>query len=83
MGKTRLAVRLATALRARFPDGVRFVDLASVRDPGDVARSAVNALCAQPIAEEPLQETVLRTLQSTNILLVLDNCEQVLNGAGR
>ncbi len=80
VGKTRLAVRLATALRARFPDGVRFVDLASVRDPGDVARSAVNALCAQPIAEEPLQETVLRTLQSTNILLVLDNCEQVLDG---
>jgi predicted ATPase/class 3 adenylate cyclase/DNA-binding SARP family transcriptional activator len=80
VGKTRLAVRLATALRQRFPDGVRFVNLAAAQEPADVARSAVNAMSAQPIADEQQLETVLRSLQSTNILLVLDNCEHVLDG---
>jgi predicted ATPase/class 3 adenylate cyclase len=81
VGKTRLAVRLATVLRQRFPDGIRFVNLAAAaHQPADVARAAVNALSAQPIAGEELLETVLRTVQSTNILLVLDNCEHILDG---
>ncbi|HZX54139.1 MAG TPA: BTAD domain-containing putative transcriptional regulator, partial [Ilumatobacteraceae bacterium] len=80
VGKTRLAVRLSTVLRQRFPDGVRFVNLASAREPADVARATVDALSAQPIADEQLLETVVRTLQLANVLLVLDNCEPVLDG---
>ena len=44
VGKTRLAVRVATVLRHRFADGIRFVNLASVEESADVARSVVDAV---------------------------------------
>ncbi|MCD6032071.1 MAG: transcriptional regulator, family, partial [Thermomicrobiales bacterium] len=80
-GKTRLAVAIATALRDTFPDGVGFVDLAPLSDPTLVMPRIASSLGVREVAGEPLTETLARHLESRYLLLVLDNCEQVLGAA--
>jgi predicted ATPase/class 3 adenylate cyclase len=80
VGKTRLAVRVARAARRPFHDGVRFVDLAPLRDPTGVTEALVVSLQAQPVTGESSTETVVRALGAASLLVVLDNCEHVLNG---
>src|ERR1022692_3780589 len=79
IGKTRLALRLASALPAHVPDGAWFVELADLRDPG-LLPSRVAATMG--IGEEPgrsLTETLTDVLRSSSLLLVLDNCEHVID----
>jgi non-specific serine/threonine protein kinase len=75
VGKTRLAVAVATAVADRFADGVAFVDLTAVRDPqlvmGEVAQ-AVGAGSADRLAHR---------LDGRELLLVVDNLEHVLGAA--
>ena len=84
VGKTRLAVALAEALRddTAFPDGVWFVDLAPLPDPAAVPSAIVRALGVQ----EPEGRTALAALEaalsSRRLLLVLDNLEHLLGAAG-
>jgi predicted ATPase/class 3 adenylate cyclase len=80
VGKTRLAVRVAAAARRPFRDGIRFVDLATVRDPAAVSEALAAALRAQPVAGEAPLDTATRALGAASVLVVLDNCEQVLAG---
>ena len=80
-GKTRLAVAIATALRDEFPDGVGFVDLSPLSDPTLVIPRVASSLDVRDIASEPLLDTLARHLGSRRLLLVLDNCEQVLDAA--
>jgi len=77
-GKTRLALRLAERLLPEYPDGVWFVDLAPLTDPDRLPRSVASAM---ELAEEPgrsIRETLARHLAHRRTLLVLDNCEHVL-----
>ena len=77
-GKTRLCLSAAAAERASFPEGVCFVELSPVRDPGLVAGAVAAAL---GVAEAPGQPTieVLRAARSDRrLLFVLDNLEQLL-----
>lgn len=81
IGKTRLAIEVANALRSDFPEGVGFILLASLRDP-DLLFTAVTT--ALQIPENPRQsheEAVTSFLAFRTYLLVLDNLEQ-LTGAG-
>jgi predicted ATPase/class 3 adenylate cyclase len=80
VGKTTVAARLARAARRRF-DEVWFVDLSSVADLEGAWDAVVAAMHAQPAAGEGPTETVLRCLRPARALLVLDNCEGVLDGA--
>jgi predicted ATPase/class 3 adenylate cyclase len=80
-GKTRLSLRVAELLSPEYPDGVFFVELAPVSDPG-----LLPAAIAQGIGlrEDPQQSVVdlLETyLRDLRLLLVADNFEQILAGA--
>jgi predicted ATPase len=81
VGKTRLALQVASDMRERFTDGVYFVALAPVRD----AQLALSTIAqALGLSEEPdgrLRELVEGYLQDKNLLLVLDNFEQVMPAA--
>ena len=82
-GKTRLALRAATAADGSFEDGVRLVELASLTDPALVPAYVAEALrvperdAADPVAG------VVRALADRELLIVLDNCEHVLGAASR
>jgi non-specific serine/threonine protein kinase len=83
-GKTRLALEVARALLevgagdgARFADGVRWVDLASVTDPAELPRAVAGAVQApEALSSQPLDALVKR-LWPQHVLLVLDNCEEL------
>jgi predicted ATPase len=79
-GKTRLALRLAAEVQESFPDGVRFVPLASTTDatlvPGTIAR----ALGLKDVGV-PLLERVIEALRERRMLLLLDNFEHLLPAA--
>ena len=81
IGKTRLGLHVADRLRQRSPDGICFVGLAPVRDPQLVLPAIALALRVQPRAGQPLPEALAESLQGRRILLLLDNCEHVLDAA--
>ena len=77
MGKTRLAIEVAGSLAAGFPDGVWFVDLAPAIDGGDVVRAVAASMGAT--AASSSTEALLGHLEDRLTLLVLDNCEHVID----
>ena len=86
-GKTRLALQAAAEALERFPDGVWFVELAPLRDPELVANEVVTSLGLLPSAlagpGELLEEGLCQHLRTRRLLLVLDNCEHVVEAAAR
>jgi predicted ATPase/DNA-binding CsgD family transcriptional regulator len=83
VGKTRLAIRIASDLGRGFAAGAWLVALAEVRDAGLVANAAVAALdLRDQAATEPLQ-ILVSYLQDKQLLLVLDNCEHLLEATGQ
>ena len=81
VGKTRLAIAAAIRLAADFADGARFVALASVFEPRELASTIARAL-AVPIRDgEPSDAAVSRFLADRHLLLVLDNFEQLVEAA--
>ena len=81
IGKTRLAVQVATELLHDFPDGVCFVSLAQIRDLAFVLPTIVQSLGLREIRGQSMQEQLCISLQEKHILLVLDNYEQVVETA--
>ena len=79
VGKTRLSLAAAAALDHAFPNGVFFVALAAVRDPGVMWKILAGDLDADGDGDDPA--AVLEFLRNRRMLLVLDNLEQ-LGGAG-
>ncbi len=81
IGKTRLALEAAHALRFDFADGVHFVELAPVAEPGLVIPAIAQALGVKEKAGQPLAATLAAWLKARHALLVLDNFEHVLDAA--
>lgn len=81
VGKTRLALEAADGLRKAFPDGVWFVDLAPVRDPGLVVQAIAAVLGVREEGGRPLLVSLQEHLRGRHLLLVLDNFEQVVAAA--
>ena len=81
VGKTRLAVQVASRLAADFVHGVYFVPLSAVRDPALVLPALAQALSLRETGGQPLPETLAAALADRHLLLVLDNFEQVLAAA--
>jgi predicted ATPase/DNA-binding CsgD family transcriptional regulator len=81
VGKTRLAVAAAEAIRGRFADGAAFVDLSPLRDPRLVVPAIASALGVRERGPQPLAETVAQGLRERELLLVLDNFEHLLGAA--
>jgi predicted ATPase/class 3 adenylate cyclase/tetratricopeptide (TPR) repeat protein len=80
VGKTRLALHVAEQASAslRYPDGCWLCELAPVRDPELVPDAVIGALGAQPRPGVPVSESLLEYLRTRELLLVLDNCEHLL-----
>jgi predicted ATPase len=82
LGKTRLAVAVATAMTDRFTAGVQFVSLASITQPDLVATALADALELQKVTNRTIPQLIGDQLQNSGpFLLLLDNFEQVLPAA--
>lgn len=77
VGKTRLALEVAGQLAGRFRDGLAFVPLAQLRDPGLVMPTLAHALGVRESGPNPVEHAVHRYLRARNLLLVLDNFEHL------
>ncbi|WP_405842317.1 winged helix-turn-helix domain-containing protein [Streptomyces platensis] len=95
VGKTRLALEIAGRLADSFPDGVRLVELAALSRPDDPARGAGSKRTAAEVAEAvlavlgiregastgPVAERLVGAVRGKRLLLVLDNCEHLVEAA--
>ncbi|HEX9386667.1 MAG TPA: tetratricopeptide repeat protein [Anaerolineales bacterium] len=80
-GKTRLALQVATELIDQFQDGVFFVALAPITDPGLVASTIAQSIGISETAGRSIMDSLKDYLQGKSLLLVLDNFEQVISAA--
>ncbi|MDQ1458371.1 MAG: hypothetical protein QOH28_3991 [Actinomycetota bacterium] len=78
-GKTRLALRVAEQVVGGSGDGVWFVELASVRDPELVPSTVATALDVRTEGARDVPGELINALQERDIVLVLDNCEHLLD----
>jgi predicted ATPase/DNA-binding NarL/FixJ family response regulator len=83
VGKTRLAVRAAAQLARGFPDGAWLVELAEVLDPKLVGGAVLAALGLRDQAAAEPMALILSYLGDKELLLVVDNCEHLLEEAAR
>ena len=81
VGKTRLAVQAAAQLVTEFPDGVWLVELASLGDPAAVPDAVATALAITPQAGDTVALSIAQALSGRRLLIVLDNCEHLLDAA--
>ncbi|MDV8066733.1 protein kinase [Rhodococcus sp. IEGM 1366] len=79
VGKTRLALQVARSCRQAFPDGVWLVELGEIRDEPLVAETVTASLGLRNLSARPVQQTLVEHLRPHRTLLVLDNCEQMLD----
>ena len=79
VGKTRLAQRVGGEMRRAFPDGVWFVELAELRDPGLVAVTVGEALGIREEAVGGDSAGLTAFLADRQALLILDNCEHLID----
>ena len=78
-GKTRLALETGARVVGRFPDGVWLAELAGIADPGLVAAQVMLALGVRQAGDVPVLEALIYRLRSAEPLLILDNCEHLLD----
>ena len=80
-GKTRLALAVTEDLAPTFADGVRLVDLTPLREPSLVVPAIARAFGVHESGRRPIAEVLFERLQTERVLLVLDNCEHLLEAA--
>jgi len=78
VGKTRVALQVATEVIEQYPDGVWLVEFGSISDPGLVPNCVAEVLRIQDRGAEPLVRTLGQQLRAQQVLLVLDTCEHVI-----
>jgi predicted ATPase len=81
IGKSRLAIEVARASADLFPDGIYFVLLEGVLEPGLLIPTIAYALGIRDNGEAPLEERIVHALESRRVLVVLDNFEQIVGSA--
>jgi non-specific serine/threonine protein kinase len=82
-GKTRLAIEVARSLPGEFPDGIWLVELAPLSDPALVPQALATALSVRDTSDLPLLDTLISYLQPRRLLLVLDNCEHLIEACAQ
>jgi len=80
-GKTRLAGEVARQVACRFADGVWLAELAAVQDPAQVPAAVAAALGIRELPAVAAADALAHALARRQLLLVLDNCEQVIGAA--
>lgn len=81
VGKTRLAFQVAHTAQKYFADGVVFIFLEAIREPRLVLSAIAQTLKLQEKRQKDVFQILVTTLRDRHLLLVLDNCEQVLEAA--
>ena len=81
VGKTRLAIQVAAQLAGEFADGAWYVDLAPITDPELVAVTVARALGLPDQPGRSTMDTLLRFVRDRQMLVVLDNCEHLLDAS--
>jgi predicted ATPase/DNA-binding CsgD family transcriptional regulator len=82
-GKTRLGLQVAAGLADGSGDGVWFADLAAVRDPDLVAVTVANVLGVHQPPGRPVADTVAEAVDGRSLLVLLDNCEHVIDACAK
>ena len=82
-GKTRLAIGVGNLLAPAFPDGVGWVDLSLVVDDRQIGQAVANALRITLPAQTEVTATLTQHLQPKRILLIIDNCEHLIDGCAQ
>lgn len=82
-GKTRLALQVAADLLDEYADGVWLVELATMADPALVPRRAAAALRLREESGRPIVDTLLDYLKPARALVILDNCEHLIDACAR
>ena len=82
-GKTRLALKVASELAGAYPDGAWLVELGMLSEGELVPQAVASALGVREEPGRPLTETLKDTLRARQMLLVLDNCEHLIEGVVR
>jgi predicted ATPase/DNA-binding SARP family transcriptional activator len=83
VGKTRLAVQCATDLEPRFADGAWLVELAPISDPDLVPGKVAATLGLRERGGQSVTDVIVDYLADRSLLLVVDNCEHVIDAAAR
>lgn len=78
-GKTRLALQTGADLTDEFAHGVFIAELAPVSDPSFIMQTIINSLGIKENAGKSPEETVIAYLKNKELLLILDNCEHMIN----
>lgn len=79
IGKSRLSLHVASKLVETFPDGIWLVELAPLSDPAMVTKEIVDVLNIREEPRRPLIDTLSEALSSKTLLLILDNCEHLMD----
>jgi predicted ATPase len=82
-GKTRLAMQAAAALTSEFADGVWLIDLAPVSEPELVVQQMAAVFGIREQANRSLMESLKEQLQGKELLLLVDNCEHLIDAVNR
>jgi len=82
-GKTRLALELAAQVAPDVAHGVVLVELAALADPALVPQAIAAGLGVRELPHEPLRATLVRALAKLELLLVLDNCEHLVDACAQ
>jgi predicted ATPase/class 3 adenylate cyclase len=82
-GKTRLALQVASELLDQFADGAWLIELAPLADPALVAQTVLLKLGAQELPARPSGQTLADFLKPRQLLLVLDNCEHLVEACAQ
>ena len=83
IGKTRLSLKVGEQLLDKYSNGVWFVELASLSDPALVQQTVAKLFNLVESSEESLTAKLVRILRPKTILLLLDNCEHVLDACAQ
>ena len=83
LGKTRLSLQIAAEQIHDFPDGVWFLDLAPISDPALIVSEAAQVLGVREEPDRPLLQTVCAHLRNRRALLIMDNCEHVIQASAQ
>ncbi len=78
LGKTRLSLQVAEDLKPQFADGVWFIDLSPIRDAALVVDETAKTLGVRDEPGQPLLKTLVAHLKPLRVLIVLDNCEHLM-----
>ena len=83
IGKTNLCLKVGHNLIDAFPDGVWMVELAPVNDPAFIPHTVASAMGVRGSSNHPIDELLLDVLSDNQSLLILDNCEHLIEDAAR